>query len=194
MLKYRTEDAELPAARRSRPGKIIVDMCPLGSPFKDQLMHLATIIADYTRCDYVIDGFRFRMSKSMRQYHEETGRSPGSVRLTVYGPESDLRYLELIWTVLNLHLANGMDTDHDFAKSMEENCYMIAQCRIQLAQHRSRLRVGKGPPPRERGSRRQRAVEAPGGARRHRGRNHQPGYNGRLPIQARLLPSHRHAR
>lgn len=125
MLKYRIEDAELPAARRSRPGKIIIDMCPLGSPFKDELMHLATVIADYTRCDYVMHGFRYKMSKSMRDYYDETGRSPGSVKLTVYGFESDLKYFELLWTVLNLHLANGLDIDYDYSKSMEENCYIM---------------------------------------------------------------------
>lgn len=129
MLKYAIEEAAInsgrPEAQRQKPGKMVLDMCELGSPFKDQLMHLATAIAEYTRCDYVMHGFRYKMSKASRDFYAERGGSPGSIKLTVYGFESDLKYFELLWTVLNLHLANGLEVEYDFSKSMELNCYVM---------------------------------------------------------------------
>jgi hypothetical protein len=128
MLKYAIEEATLnaarPAAQRTKPGTIIISGWPMGSPFEQELSHLAGIVAHYTRVKFVMFGYGIKMSKAMRDYYKKNPKArPGSVRLKVYGFESDLRYFEFMWTTLHLHLANGLEMEYTFDRPHDQMCY-----------------------------------------------------------------------
>jgi hypothetical protein len=129
MLKYAIDQAALnsarPEAERAKPESITIEMCEIGSPFEQELSNLAFVISKYTRTKFLMYGYGIRMKARARESLKATGYKFGYVKMKVYGFESDLKYFNLLWTVLNLHLANGLEIDYDFAKSLEYNTYIM---------------------------------------------------------------------
>jgi Protein of unknown function (DUF2786) len=112
MLKYAIDEAELeatrPAAARTKPEIITIE---LGSALTGSCAYLASTLARYCRC-------------KIRNYtsYDYQARSWAS---KVYGYESDLRYFELLYTTLRLHMLGALRPGIDSTLSLDENCYRM---------------------------------------------------------------------
>lgn len=76
-----------------KPDKIKVDIGESGSPFLSQTALLVNVVADYCRCSSV-----WMKGSGYAGYRNEY--------CYVYGYQSDLRYFELLFTVVFLHVAD----------------------------------------------------------------------------------------
>lgn len=116
MLKYAIEEAELeatrPAAQRMVPEKIEVDICPRDSHLTDQLSYLAGYVAAHFRCQIVFYG----LGKNSWALN---------VRAIVVGFPTDLRFFEMLFTSLHLHLSGHLEPKPDPQKSFDENVYIM---------------------------------------------------------------------
>jgi hypothetical protein len=110
MEEYAIQQAELdahrPAAARSKPGKINVDL-----------------VGDYDIL-YAIQLLARAVAKSCRcQMRDYAGQHDGIFFARVYGYESDLRYFEMKYTILRLHMVGALKPSIDPNRSLEDNCY-----------------------------------------------------------------------
>jgi len=110
MLKYALDsamlDASRPAAARMKPGRIEVDLGLHGDPIIYEIVLLGHYAAKHCRCKSIW----------IQSYF-------GVDTLRVYGYESDLRYFELLYTTLYLHMSRVLSPKIDPDKSLEENAY-----------------------------------------------------------------------
>jgi hypothetical protein len=124
MLKYAIDQAQVndarPAGQKIRPTSQMMDLCPIGSPLEQNLGSLVSVIAQYTRCSIMYFGYGQHVAKKHRAFYE--GRN---TRFKVYGFESDVKYFELLYTTISLHLAHGIDPKPDFANDLQENAYIL---------------------------------------------------------------------
>ncbi len=96
-----------------RPTFIRIDIGAGDSPYLDETATLANIVANYCRCSSVwMSGSGWGLSD--RQEH-----------VRVYGYESDLRYFELLFTTLYLHMTGAVFPVFDPARSIEDNVYSL---------------------------------------------------------------------
>lgn len=113
MLKYAIEQAELdasrPAPQRAKPGIIDIDLTP-DYDLVGYVAQLAASCARTCRC-------------KIRQYTKWTNEA--GYRSTVYGFESDLRYFEVLYTTLRLHMIGALRPKVDPARSLEDNAYEL---------------------------------------------------------------------
>lgn len=113
MLKYAIEEAQLDASRpapsRAKPGTLVVPLT-----VDHDLLGYVGVLADATakacRC-------------MIRKYTSwVTGEG---WQATVYGYESDLRYFEVMYTTLRLHMIGALRPSVDPNESLDENCYRL---------------------------------------------------------------------
>lgn len=114
MMKYTIEEIQLeasrPADQRSRPGVILIDVTSDDWDMRSKQLDLALALARYTRTklrEYVY-------SKETRRYEHK-----------LYGFESDLRYFELLYTTLRLHMLGVLRPKVNPSESLDENCYRL---------------------------------------------------------------------
>jgi len=114
MLKYAIDQANLDASRpadeRMKPGKIEVPLSG-GYALSGYITILAEEVARHCRC-------RIR---SYGTYSMETHEWVAKV----YGYDGDLRYFELLYTTLRLHMVGALRPSIDPAKSIEDNAYAL---------------------------------------------------------------------
>lgn len=109
MLKYAIQEAQLdaarPAAERMLPDQI--DFTLGAGDLDGWLATLATRVAGHCRCK----------TRNFAKYAD------GVWVGTAYGYQADLRYFELLWTTIRLHMTGILRPGMDKSKSLEDNCY-----------------------------------------------------------------------
>jgi hypothetical protein len=120
MLQYAIKEAMLdqarPAAQRMTPVKIEVatasdyDLATyVGKLARDLAKHCRCLIRDYVRWD----------------------REERAWMSVVYGWESDVRYFEILYTTLRLHMVGAIKPKIDPALSLDENAYVLRNAGFQ---------------------------------------------------------------
>lgn len=113
MSRYAIEEWEAlksGGATGMKPDKIKIDIGEEGDPFLDRIAHLVNVVANYCH------GSSIWMKGSGRKGFR-------SEYCYVYGYQSDLRYFELLYTTLHLHMAGAMFPKPDPSLTMDENAY-----------------------------------------------------------------------
>jgi len=99
------------ADRSFKPDRIKVDIGEAGSLFLTETATLANVVADFCGCKSV--------------WMEGSGYGQQQEYCYIYGYESDLRYFELLFTTLLLHMTGAIFPKPDLSKSLEENAYAL---------------------------------------------------------------------
>lgn len=127
MLKYAIDQATLresqPAEVRATPAKITVDVCEAGSPYEQMFVILVTTVCEHTRTQCVFRGAQ--MDADVVKIWKEAYNTPLQVTAQVYGFESDLKYFEILYTTLLLHMSNGIDPKFSKSVTDGENAYTL---------------------------------------------------------------------
>lgn len=125
MLKYAIDAATLrnsqPADVRAKPTKIKVGVCEVGSPYERWFMLLVQTVAEHCRC-MVLVGMANQTNPDLIAAFRSHGYK---VTATVYGWESDLRYFEILYTSVLLHMSGGIDPRPDFSLTDGENAFRL---------------------------------------------------------------------
>jgi hypothetical protein len=127
MFKYAIDQATLrasqPVAEQMKPSKIKVDLCDAGIPFEQHFCDLVSVVAEHTRCQVLFSAAQ--MPKDvLRQWADLYGK-PLKCQAVVYGFQADLKYFEILYTTLVLHMSNGIDPKPNFSLTDEENAYAL---------------------------------------------------------------------
>lgn len=124
MLKYAIEQADLdatrPAAQRSTPEILKLDIIRGDSAVQEWMVNIAGYVAAHCRSRIVFHGANDEISRML-------GRN---IQATVIGFESDLRYFELLFTIIQLHFSSAVDPKLDESLSFSENCYRFHEAGI----------------------------------------------------------------
>jgi Protein of unknown function (DUF2786) len=124
MLKYAIEQADLdatrPAAQRSTPEVLNLNIIRANSPVQTWMVDIAGYVASHCRSRIVFHGLN-------DEYTRLLGKN---IRATVIGYESDLRYFELLFTMVQLHFSGAVDPKVDESLSFSENCYRFHEAGI----------------------------------------------------------------
>jgi hypothetical protein len=118
MTKYAIEQAELDAARpadkRQKPETLRVTVCSMANPIKQSMTDMATSLADHCRLGIV--------------YHD--GWSHGDRTATLIGYPSDLRYFEMLFAIVHLHMSSRIEPKPNPNLSLDENVYILHEAGI----------------------------------------------------------------
>lgn len=117
MEKYAVEEWEAlksGGATGLKPDKIKIDIGEEGDPFLERMAMLVNTVARHCRATSV-----WMAGSGRKGYRKEY--------CWVYGYQSDLRYFELLYTTLHLHMAGALLPAPDPALSMGENAYNFRQ-------------------------------------------------------------------
>src|SRR5215469_2364603 len=106
--EWRTMQA---ADKSFKPDRIKIDIGEAGSQFLTETATLCNVVADFCGCKSV--------------WMEGSGYGQRQEYCWVYGYESDLRYFELLFTTLLLHMTGAIFPKPDLTKSLEENAYAL---------------------------------------------------------------------
>src|ERR1700689_2368021 len=113
MLKHAIDEALLdqtrPAPLRAKPATINVDLAHYANDLVAWISRLAELTARHCRC-------------LIRSY---TGYNNGVYHSTVYGYESDLRYFEILYPELRLHMLGALRPGWNKTETLEENCFRL---------------------------------------------------------------------
>lgn len=127
MLKYAIDQAQLrqsqPVAERATPGKIEVDICESGSDYEQMFITLVTVICEHTRTRPLFRCVQMDAS-TLRAWRDAYGKLP-TASAVIYGFESDLKYFEILYTTLLLHMSNGIDPGFDTSATDRINAYNL---------------------------------------------------------------------
>lgn len=109
MLKYTidraTVDASKPSAERQKPAAVTLRLCEFSNPLETQFSMLSVAVANHTRCQVVLTSDWIRRTVNIR----------------VFGFESELRYFEILYTTLLLHMSGIFFPKPDNGASLEDN-------------------------------------------------------------------------
>jgi hypothetical protein len=94
-----------------KPTRIKIDIGEGGSPFLTETATLCNMVATYARCTSV--------------WMTGSGWGQRQEYCWVYGYESDLRYFELLFTTLYLHMSGAIFPKPDPARGLEANVYEL---------------------------------------------------------------------
>lgn len=113
MEKYAIEEWQLAqsAPASFKPTRIKVDIGKRESEFLTETATLCNVIADFCNCSSV--------------WMEKSGWGDREEYCYVYGYESDLRYFELLFTTLYLHMSGAIFPKPDPSLTTGENAYML---------------------------------------------------------------------
>jgi len=114
MQQYAVEEWQLlnVAATGLKPSKIRIEIGMWDSPFRDETATLVYIVAKFCKCAsiQIMDSGKYRGTEDWCE---------------VYGYESDLRYFELLYTSLFLHMSGAIFPKPNPALSLGENAYIL---------------------------------------------------------------------
>jgi hypothetical protein len=115
MQKYAVEEWQArqatPAASRTKPERIKIDIGAGDGDFLTEIATLVNIVSKFCKCSSIwMAGSGFGMS-SIQEY------------VWVYGYESDLRYFEMLFTQLHLHMIGAIFPAPDPVKTLGQNIY-----------------------------------------------------------------------
>jgi hypothetical protein len=103
-------EATRPIAQRQRPGKIEVSLAP-PSDVSGYISTLANMVASHCRC--------------MIRLYSRYDHVERMWMAKIYGFESDVRYFEILYTTLRLHMIGAIMPKPDPHKSLEDNAYIL---------------------------------------------------------------------
>jgi hypothetical protein len=113
MLKFAIDDAALdasrPKAKRSKPETITIELAGNWDDVLYEVAQVASMVANFCRC-------------KIRNY---TSYANHTYTSTVYGYESDLRYFEMLYTMLRLHMVEILAPSWNESMSLEDNVYRL---------------------------------------------------------------------
>jgi len=114
MDRYGLEEWELlkDAPTGFKPTRIKVDIGEAGNPFLSETSTLVNVVATFCKCSSV-----WMKGSGYKNVREEY--------CYVYGYESDLRYFELLFTTIYLHMAETIFPKPDPNQSLGENAYEL---------------------------------------------------------------------
>jgi hypothetical protein len=114
MQKYAVKEWQLlkDAPTGVKPTRIKVDIGEAGNPFLSEASTLVNVVAKFCKCSSI-----WMRGSGYRGYREEY--------CWVYGYESDLRYFELLFTTLYLHMSGTIFPKPDESKSLGVNAYEL---------------------------------------------------------------------
>jgi hypothetical protein len=117
MQKYAVEEWKVmqaaPAASRAKPTRIRINLGEGNNDFLADISTLVNIVAKFCKCSSIwMQGSGFGI-----QGHQEYS--------WVYGYESDLRYFEMLFTQLHLHMLGAIFPKPDPTKTLGENIYEL---------------------------------------------------------------------
>jgi len=101
-------------ATSAKTDRIKIDVGDGGDPFLERLAALVNVVALHCRCVSI-----WMKGSGIKDYRKEY--------CWVYGFQSDLRYFELLYTTLHLHMAGALLPSPDPALTMNENAYTFRQ-------------------------------------------------------------------
>jgi len=134
MLKYAIDQATLrqsmPEAQRMKPSIMDIDIVEVGSPYEIYFTNLVMIICEHTRTQAVFFGLNY--PSDLLEYYDKYSNRP-QIRAKIYGFEADLKYFEILYTTLLLHMSNGIDPKINPALSDDENSYNLRMAGYQWA-------------------------------------------------------------
>ncbi len=114
MLEYAIEQAMLdetrPAEQRIKPEQLNIYICPSNHKLAQYFIRLMATLASHCRVEVI----------NLNMY----GKFGNTVAFCV-GYASDLRYLELLYTTLFLHMSGEIEPKVDADKSFDENVHML---------------------------------------------------------------------
>lgn len=117
MTKYAIEDIQLqmakPLAEQAKATQITIDIGAGDSLFLQEMSTLANIVGKYCRVKTIWLAGSGRYSLD----HQE--------KVRVFGYESDLRYFELLFTTIHLHMIGAIFPSPDESKFLEDNCWEL---------------------------------------------------------------------
>lgn len=113
MEKYAIEEwqAATKASGPTKPGRVKIDIGEGNSMFLTETATLVNVVANFCRCSSIW------MKGSGRYGHQES--------CMVYGYESDLRYFEIMFTTLYLHMSGAIFPGPDPAETLGVNAYRM---------------------------------------------------------------------
>jgi hypothetical protein len=117
MQKYAIEDwqARAKAPKSFKPDRVKINIGQADSEFLSETVTLCNTVADFCNCTSVwMKGSGIKWGDYVREEY-----------CWVYGYESDLRYFELIFTTLYLHMSGAIFPKPDLNKSIGENAYEL---------------------------------------------------------------------
>jgi hypothetical protein len=124
MLDYAITEAQLdatrPAAQRTVPEVSHFTVCEASHPLSRFYANLVSYLASHCRCRVVF----YNLTDSTKSAY-------GRTRVTAVGFPSDLRYLELLFTLVMLHMSGEMEPTPDPAKSFDENVYDLHEAGVK---------------------------------------------------------------
>lgn len=113
MFKYAVDQATLdqtrPAADRMKPIRVKIDLVPADNPLRVPFSRLAHVVALHCRCKAIY----------------LTGWGQSMERMEVFGFEPDVRYFELLFTTLFLHMNGVFFPRPDAGLSRSENIIVL---------------------------------------------------------------------
>jgi len=115
MQKYAVEEWQIlrQAPATQKPTRIKIDIGEEGDPFLSEAATLVNVVATFCKCKSIwILGSGYR----------PTGRQE---YCWVYGYDSDLRYFELLYTSLYLHMSGAIFPSPDPLKTLGQNAYEL---------------------------------------------------------------------
>jgi hypothetical protein len=114
MQKYAVDEWQLlkDAPTGVKPTRIKVDIGEAGNPFLSEGSTLVNVVAKFCKCSSV-----WMRGSGVKGFREEY--------CWVYGYESDLRYFELLFTTLYLHMSGTIFPRPDESKSLGVNAYEL---------------------------------------------------------------------
>lgn len=114
MLRYSIDQAKAreatPAAARTKPDIMVLDMGKWNQVFWVS-QYLATYIARHTRC----------ICSPLVSWDS----ARGNYTLKVYGFQADLKFFEILFTTVQLHMLGVLLPKVEKTQSLEENCYRL---------------------------------------------------------------------
>lgn len=114
MQRYAVKEWQLlkEAPQSTKPQRIRVDIGEADSPFLSEAATLVNVVARFCKCSSI-----WVISSGWKGRNDEY--------CYVYGYESDLRYFELLFTALYLHMSGTIFPKPDLTKTVGENAYEL---------------------------------------------------------------------
>jgi len=112
MQKYAVEEWQTmrKAPVAAKPTRIRIELSDSDNPFLTEMATLVNIVSSFCKCSSI---------------WISAGSTTGRDYCWVYGYESDLRYFELLYTSLFLHMSGAIFPQPDPNKTLEQNAYEL---------------------------------------------------------------------
>lgn len=124
MLKYAIEQADLdasrPAAERAKPESFQVVVCPIGTPIKHSMIDMVSSLATHCRLEVVFHNANL-----------DWDFLGIDVKASLFGYSADLRYFEMLFAVVHLHMSGRISPKADPSLSLDENVYNLHEAGIK---------------------------------------------------------------